>query len=199
MHGLVNRAIQCFVRDTYGAEAWEDLARRGDLPLAGFEAMFIYDDAVTDRMLEAAVAVLGRPRDTVLEDLGTYLVSHPNVEPLRRLLRFGGETFQEFVESLDDLPRRAALALPELELPALEVIPDGDGDTDMRVGCRWPRDGFGHVLVGMLRTLADDYGALVLLDHEGRQGDVEWIRITVMSGTFSKGRPFQLAGHWATP
>ncbi len=199
MHGLVNRAIQCFVRDTYGAATWEDLARQGDLPLAGFEAMFLYDDALTDRMLAAVVAVLGRPRDTVLEDLGTYLVSHPNVEPLRRLLRFGGETFQEFVESLDDLPRRAALALPELELPALEVVPDGDGDTDMRVCCRWGREGFGHVLVGMLRTLADDYGALVLLEHEGRSGDAEWIRITVTSGTFSKGRPFQLAGQWALP
>lgn len=197
MHGLVNRAIQCFVRDTYGAGAWEDLARRGDLPLAGFEAMFLYDDAVTDRMLDAVVTVLARPRETVLEDLGTYLVSHPNVEPLRRLLRFGGETFQEFVESLDDLPRRAALALPELELPALEVVPEDGSDTEMRVCCRWARDGFGHVLVGMLRTLADDYGALVLLDHEGRQGDAEWIRITVMSGTFSKGRPFCLAGHWA--
>ncbi|MGS4944212.1 heme NO-binding domain-containing protein [Meridianimarinicoccus sp. RP-17] len=199
MHGLVNRAIQCFVRDTYGAATWEALAREGDLPLAGFEAMFVYDDAVTDRMLDAAVSVLGRPRDTVLEDLGTYLVSHPNVETLRRLLRFGGETFEEFVESLDDLPRRAALALPELDLPALEVVPEDGRDTELRVACRWPRAGFGHVLVGMLRTLADDYGALVLLDHEGWDGDAEWIRITVMSGAFSTGRPFRLAGSWALP
>jgi hypothetical protein len=199
MHGLVNRAIQCFVRDTYGAETWEALARRGDLPLAGFEAMFIYDDAITDRMLDAAVAVLGRPLDTVLEDLGTYLVSHPNVDALRRLLRFGGETFDEFVESLDELPRRAALALPELELPVLEVVPDDAHGTTSRISCRWPRAGFGHVLVGMLRTLADDYGALVLLDHEGWDGDAEWIRITVMSGSFSTGRPFRLAGNWVTP
>lgn len=199
MHGLVNRAIQCFVRDTYGATTWETLAREGDLPLAGFEAMFVYDDAVTDRMLAAAVTVLGRPRDTVLEDIGTYLVSHPNVETLRRLLRFGGETFEEFVESLDELPRRAALALPELDLPALEVVPEDGRDMELCVACRWPRAGFGHVLVGMLRTLADDYGALVVLDHEGREGDVERIRITVMSGAFSTGRPFRLAGGWATP
>jgi len=143
--------------------------------------------------------VLGRPRETVLEDLGTYLVSHPNVEPLRRLLRFGGETFGEFVESLDDLPRRAALALPELDLPALEVVPEGGRDGEMRVCCRWTREGFSHVLVGMLRTMADDYGALVLLDHEGREGDAEWIRISVTSCAFSKGRPFRLAGHWAAP
>jgi len=199
MHGLVNRAIQCFVRDTYGAETWEALARRGDLPLAGFEAMFVYDDAVTERALAAAVDVLGRPRDGVLEDLGTYLVSHPNVEPLRRLLRFGGESFAEFVESLDELPRRAALALPELALPAMEVVPVDETGGEMRICCCGPRAGFGHVLVGMLRTLADDYGALVLLDHEGRDGDAEWIRVTIMSGSFSKGRPFRLAGRWAAP
>lgn len=199
MHGLVNRAIQCFVRDTYGADMWERLARAGDLPLAGFEAMFVYDDAVTERMLDAAVAVLDRPRDTVLEDIGTYLVSHPNVETLRRLLRFGGETFEEFVESLDELPRRAALALPELDLPALEVVPEDACDSALRVSCRWPHAGFGHVLVGMLRTLADDYGALVVLDHDGREDDVEWIRITVMSGAFSTGRPFRLAENRAEP
>jgi hypothetical protein len=199
MHGLVNRAIQCFVRDTYGAATWEALAREGDLPLAGFEAMFVYDDAVTERMLGATVTVLGRPRETVLEDLGTYLVSHSNVEPLRRLLRFGGETFEEFVESLDELPRRAALALPELDLPALEVVPVDGRDTELRVACRWTHAGFGHVLVGMLRTLADDYGALVVLDHAGRDDDAEWIKITVMSGAFSTGRPFRLAGAGLVP
>lgn len=26
MHGLINRSIQCFVQDTYGAELWADVA-----------------------------------------------------------------------------------------------------------------------------------------------------------------------------
>ncbi|PWR04142.1 heme NO-binding protein [Meridianimarinicoccus roseus] len=191
MHGLVNRAIQCFVRDTYGGTMWERLARQSDAPVAGFEAMFVYDDEVTERMLCAAEDLLGRDRAIVLEDLGTYLVSHPNVGSLRRLLRFGGDTFPEFLDSLDDLPSRAALAVPELELPRFDVM-QGEGGI-VRVLCRSPRAGFGHVLVGIMRTLADDYGALVLLEHEGREGENEWISVSVLSADFAQGRPFQLA------
>jgi hypothetical protein len=191
MHGLVNRAIQCFVRDTYGADMWEQLAERADAPIAGFEAMFVYDDAVTDRMIDAAEVLLDRSRETILEDLGTYLVSHENVESLRRLLRFGGDTFVEFLQSVDDLPRRAALAVPDLDLPYFDLLEGDDGVS--RILCRWDRPGFGHVLMGMMRTLADDYGALVLLEHEGREGDDEWITVRVLSTEFSTGRPFQLA------
>lgn len=191
MHGLVNRAIQCFVRDTYSPECWERLARLSELPASGFEAMFVYDDAVTTRMLATAEHILGKPRDTLLEDIGTYLVSHENVQALRRLLRFGGETFQEFLQSIDDVPRRAHLALPDLELPSIDVI--GIEEDTFHIGCSWKQSGFGHVLVGMLRTMADDYGALVLLDHQGEQDGIETISVQILHDDFSTGRPFQLA------
>lgn len=191
MHGLVNRAIQCFIRDTYGLPAWEEIARSAEAPQGGFEAMFVYDDAVTARMLASAETVLRRPRETVLEDLGTYLVSHPNVEALRRLLRFGGETFVEFLQSVEDLPRRATLAVPELVLPELTVSEGEDGR--VRIGCRSGNSGFGHVLVGILRTLADDYGALALLDHEGCCDGEEWIGVHILSTEHARGRPFQLS------
>ncbi|MCA8879220.1 MAG: heme NO-binding domain-containing protein [Rhodobacteraceae bacterium] len=191
MHGLVNRAIQCFIRDTYGTPIWEEIARASDAPVAGFEAMFVYEDAVTDRMLDAAETVLQRPRETVLEDLGTYLVSHPNVEALRRLLRFGGETFLDFLHTIDDLPRRAALAVPELVLPELSVV--DAGCNRVRIGCHGDRVGFGYVLVGILRTLADDYGALALLEYEGDGASEEWISVDILNAEHTRGRPFQLA------
>lgn len=191
MHGLINRAVQCFVRDTYGLETWKALAQSADVPLSGFEAMFVYEDAATDRMLEAATVLLNRPRETILEDIGTYIVSHPNVESLRRLLRFGGETFLEFLLSVDDLPRRARLAVPDLGLPVMEVheFPDGS----FQLLCRWDRPGFGYVMVGLLRTMADDYGALVFLEHEGRSGADETISVQILQNEFAEGRPFEFA------
>ncbi len=74
-----------------------------------FEAMLHYEDALTERLLDAVAAEIGVPREAVLEDIGTYLVSNPNVEALRRLLRFGGENFVEFLHSLDELPDRRGL------------------------------------------------------------------------------------------
>ncbi|WP_299349971.1 heme NO-binding domain-containing protein [uncultured Shimia sp.] len=86
MHGLINRAVQCFIRDSYGRERWIEIATLAELGFSDFEAMLHYDDALTWDVLDAAALSLGVPRETVLEDIGTYLVSHPNVEALRRLL-----------------------------------------------------------------------------------------------------------------
>ena len=134
MHGLTNRAIQCFVRDTYGAATWRDVAAEADLGPHGFEAMLRYDDEVTWRVLALVCERLAKPEDAVLEDLGTYLVSHPNVEALRRLLRFGGVDFVDFLHSLDDLSDRARLAVPDLALPPIEV--EADSDERFRLRCR---------------------------------------------------------------
>ena len=195
MHGLINRAIQLFVRDSFGATRWQGICRAAQLEDCEFESMLHYEDAVTERLLDAVAREIGVPRDAVLEDIGTYLVSHPNVEALRRLLRFGGENFVEFLHSLDELPDRARLAVDDLGLPALELRDVDEGR--YRLSCRFAKPGFGHVLIGVLRTLADDYGALVFLDYAGSRcmpsGDTEEIiNITVFETAFAAGRRFEL-------
>lgn len=153
--------------------------------------MFRYDDALTDSMLDAATVVLDKPRHVLLEDLGTYLVSHPNLESLRRLLRFGGETFVDFLHSLDELPDRARLAVPDLDLPELELL--HVEDDVFQLNCLGSKPGFGHVLVGLLRTLADDYGALAYLEHTGEADGKEEISVSLLDSGFSAGRRFDLA------
>ncbi len=190
MHGLVNRAIQSFVSNTYGPERWSRVAEAAGLGVTGFEAMLTYDDALTEAMLDALCADLGRGRGEVLEDLGTYLVSHPAVEALRRLLRFGGETYVDFLHSLDDLPDRARLAVADLHLPEMELREEGDGRYSLICGPQMP--GFGWVMMGILRAMADDYGALVMLDHAGGRDGSEVIAITLVESAFAEGRSFDL-------
>lgn len=192
MHGLMNRAIECFVRDTYGRRTWCGIARAAGLEEPSFEAMLTYDDAITEAVLAAAVDELDKPLEVFLEDLGTYLVSHPTTEALRRLLRFGGVSFYEFLNSLDELRGRARLAVSDLDLPELELHEEGDGT--FLLYCRYHRPGFGHVLTGILRAMADDYGALVLLDMVEQRDDVEILSLAVMEAAFAEGRRFHLAG-----
>ena len=191
MHGLVNRSIQCFVRDTYGAASWAAVARAARLGFDSFEPMLTYDPALTEAVVVAAAHHLQRPRETVLEDLGTYLVSHPNVEALRRLLRFGGVGFVDFLHSLEDLPDRARLAVPDLDLPSFEL--SEDGSDRFTLFCRSPLVGAGHVMMGLLRAMADDYGALVLFDHQGSGPKGEVITIQMLASRFAAGRRFDLA------
>ena len=190
MHGLINRAVQCFMRDSYGRDRWVEVTQLADLGFTDFEAMLYYDDALTWTVLDAAARSLAAPRETVLEDIGTYLVSHPNVEALRRLLRFGGVSFVEFLHSLDELPDRARLAVDDLELPRMELREFGHGAFSLT--CNSGREGFGYVMMGILRTLADDYGALVFLEHQGTNNGCEVIEITLIETAFAKGRSFEL-------
>lgn len=191
MHGLINRSIQCFLRDTYGPATWRQVAFTAGLGFDSFEPLLTYDAALTEAVLDAASRVLRRPRESVLEDLGTYLVSHPNLERLRRLLRFGGVTFLDFLHSLEDVPERSRLALPDLDLPELRLVDHGDGN--YRLHCSVMLPGVGHIVVGLLRAMADDYGALVLLDHAGCGDTGEVIAVQLLDHRHSAGRRFDLA------
>lgn len=195
MQGLINRAIERFVRDTYGRDTWGAVTRAAGLEFTRFEAMLDYDAAVTQRVLAALAAQLDRPLPDILEDLGTYLVSHPKLEPVRRLLRFGGQTFTEFLHSLDDLPARAALAVSDLELPELELREHAEGF--YAIDCHSGAPGFGHVIVGLLRALADDYGALAVAEHKGLQGGCEIIEVRLLSAEHATGRSFDLGARTA--
>lgn len=190
MHGLINRAIQSFVCNTYGDSRWRSVTDAAGLGFSDFEAMLTYEDDLTDNVLAALAVELCRDRSEVLEDLGTYLVSHPAVEALRRLLRFGGETYVDFLYSLDELPGRARLAVNDLILPAMELREIGQGQYSLTCGPGLP--GFGWVMMGILRAMADDYGSLVMLEHGGACGGAEVIAITLVESAFSEGRAFEL-------
>ncbi len=190
MHGLINRSIQCFLRETYGEEAWAAIAANAGFGADRFESLLNYDDDLTEDMLLAAAKQTGNPRDTVLEDLGTFLVTHPTTQGLRRLLRFGGDSFVEFLHSLEEMPDRARLAVNDLILPTLEIRDHSAVAFTLLVTHRFA--GFAHVLLGVLRAMADDYGALVLLEYQGRRDGVETLSIEVFEEEFSEGRDFDL-------
>ncbi len=188
MHGLINRSIQSFLRDTYGGALWDSVAADTGIGSQGFEALMSYDDALTDTLIDAAALRLCKPRDALLEDVGIYLVAR---EPLRRLLRFGGVDYADFLQSLDELPDRVRLAVPELEMPDLSLTAAGTGR--FRLTCRGGHPGFAAVFTGILRAMADDYGALVLIEAGGGDGDAETVGIELLEARFASGRQFDLA------
>lgn len=194
MHGMINRAVERFVRDTYGDGAWMNVVRALGLDFTEIEPMLIYGTELTDQLLAAIATHLNKEREDLLEDIGTFLVSHPNLEAIRRLLRFGGVDFPEFLHSLDDLPGRARLAVPDLHLPGLELREHRAGYFSLNVNSEGLAiGGFGYVVLGLLRAMADDYGALVVLEHKGCNGQIEILEIRLLDAAFARGREFDLS------
>lgn len=190
MHGLVNCSLQKFLTDTYGRPCWEEITRAGETGITDFESMLQYDNGLTDRIIRGAEIVLRKPRAILLEDLGTYLVSHPNVENLRRLLRFGGSDFLEFLYSLEDLPGRARLALPDLHLPQMAVEDISANAFLLHVDEGLA--GFAQVIAGMLRAIADDYGALVVLEPSVQTQRRDSLKVLLIESEYAQGRRFEL-------
>jgi hypothetical protein len=188
MHGLINRSIERFLKDTYGAQVWQTVATAAQVPACGFEAMLRYDDALTLAMLDQAAKRLAKPRAVLLDDLGAFLVT---LEPLRRLLRFGGVDYPDFLLSLEELPARARMALPELELPQLLLSSVDQGRHALLVRGAVP--GWGAVVTGLLRAMADDYGALALIELQPAEGGLDLVCVDLLEARFASGRRFDLA------
>lgn len=194
MHGLILRAIQCFLRDIWGAGFWQAVARDLRLPAAGFEAMLIYDPALGAALVDAAAVRLNRSRDSLLDDLGNYLVSHPRREGVRRLMRFGGADFPDFLHSLDHLPGRVRLAVPDLCLPPLHVDELAPDRYRLTVGPDPLAGPMATVLSGLVRAMADDYGALVLIEPGADRPDgARDLMIDLLDGRHAAARDFRLA------
>lgn len=192
MHGLINKALQAFFTDSYGRHFWEDLTRTTDLGVVEFESLLEYPDRLTTLMLDYAETALERPRGEILEDLGTYLVAHGKMSGIRRLLRFCGATYHEFLHSLEELPGRAKLAIFDLELPEITVRERSVGK--FTLSCHGGVPGLGHVLAGILRSLADDYGALVMvtIKNETKTGSC-LLEIDLIDISFTDGNSFEFA------
>ena len=188
MHSMINRAIQGFLCRYHGETIWSEIARQAGVSSEGFEPMLRYDLGVSESLIRAACSVLGCDRFNLLEDLGAYLVS---LERVRRLLRFGGADYVEFLFSLDEIRERGLMTLPNVELPQMTFTQRGALDFVVELGgdcADWVA-----VTAGMLRAMADDYGTLAVIEPvpagPGRAGHV---RVQVLETDFSDGRSFAL-------
>lgn len=195
MHGLFLRALQNYVGVTFGAEPLARALAAAGAPAEGFEPLLRHERAMVRRFLGHAAAELGRPVEAVLEDVGTFIIMGDGYAPARRLLRFGGASFGDFLLSIEDLPDRARLALPDDAFPPLDLADQGGGQFRLTAATDcWE---IGHVMVGILRAMADDYGALVMIEAEAPGPSTTSVAIRLLDARFAAGRLFDLAGQVA--
>ena len=191
MHALMLRSLQGYVRDTFGAAAWAAVVREAALKCETFEPMLRYDPRLADEVAAGVARVLDRPVEAVWEDTGTYLITNPAHQGVRRLLRFGGVGFADFLHSLEEMPGRARLAWPGLTMPELslrELGPDR-----FQLACHYPVRGAARVFVGILTAMADEYGALCVIEAEEGGETGHLISIQVLDSADSQAQSFDLA------
>lgn len=187
MDALLLRSLQNYVLDTFGTARWQEICHKAGQPSLKFEPMLRYDQGLADQVGAVAALVLGRPVEAVWEDVGIHLVANPDRDGLRRLLRFGGLHFIDFLHSLEELPGRARLALPDKDLPELTLQQVGPDRFELR--CRTDQKAPHRVLAGLVSAMADDYGALCLIEV----AEDGCTTIKVLDSKHGQARAFDLA------
>jgi hypothetical protein len=82
------------------------------------------------------------------------------------------------------------LAVPDLQFPQLELMQEQAGQFTLYL--RHAHSDFAYVFVGVLRALADDYGALVLLEPVEAVDGSCVLDIRLADVRFSEGNAFSL-------
>jgi hypothetical protein len=195
MHGMICKGLEAFLVTTHGEATWDAVRQDAGLPHITFEALLMYRDADFTALQRRAAARLDIPVATLMEDLGTWICTHPPLTPVRRLFRFAGPTFRALMASLDEVDARARMALPDLTLPALRV--HAEGPDHYWVDTFWNIPGAAGVLMGVLRVMADEYGTLAVIDP-GEASAVpggwrEVVRVHVADTGFAAPSSFALA------
>ena len=187
MDALLLRSLQSYVIDTFGPARWQTACRRAELAVDTFEPMLHYAPGTADHIAGIVAEVLGRPVEAIWEDVGIHLVTHPDREGVRRLLRFGGVSYADFLHSLEELPGRARLASPDIEVPDIVLRDIGEGRFELY--CQSHLRAVQRVLVGLLTAMADDYGVLCVIEP----GSDDRTAIFVADSGHAKARQFDLA------
>ncbi|MDO5656882.1 MAG: heme NO-binding domain-containing protein [Paracoccus sp. (in: a-proteobacteria)] len=182
MHGLILYCIEMFIRDRRGDSAWADVAQSGGFERHGFDAFRHYPPDTLARLIGAGSARLGLEPSEFLDDLGQWLTM---IEQVRRILRFSGSCYADFILALEYLHLRGEMTLPGLDLPQIRAARRGAGGFRLEIGDGPPE--WAAVICGITRAMADDFGALACVSAEGRL-----IEIEISDDAFSPGRDFSL-------
>lgn len=187
MHGLIHRSIEAFLRDSHGDSFWHRICQAAGHDTAGVMPTYLYPDELTHGLISCAAAELGITNVELVEDIGAWLALF---EPVRRLLRFGGAGFADFLLSLEEMPDRVEMVAPGIGVPHLSVVARSVGLFEIRAKSTTPL--WLAMLSGLLRAMADDYGALVLIEVEQGVHHMPVLKVNLLAAEFARAREFSL-------
>lgn len=182
MNGLINRSFELFIRDSHGERIWDRLARQARVDPRGFFLLQRSADDITQALVTEASKILGKPADELAEDLGGWLTRR---EPIRRLLRFSGRDYPEFIEAVSEFPGRALMVIDSLQVPDIHVTAHSAAGYEVRIDS--DSAFLTMMLAGVLRGMADDYGALAVIQINGPV-----LRVDIALSEYCVTRPFAL-------
>jgi len=189
MYGLVNQALEDYVRRSVGQAAWNRIRAAAGVDLDMFVSMDSYPDDITFRLVQAAAQELGQSVPQVLESFGEHWVLYTAREGYGEMLAMFGSNLRQFLLNLDNLHSHVGLTFPQLRPPAFEVE-DIEGTDSMLLHYRSERTGLAPMVVGLLKGLGKRFSQDVRVHPMERRltDDHDVFRIDILRSAPSRPR-----------
>ena len=168
MYGLVNQALEDYIRRGYGKGCWKRIASRAGIDLDMFVSMDNYSDEITYRLVNSASEVLGLQAQQILEAFGEHWVLYTAQEGYGEMLSMFGADLRQFLGNLDNLHSHVGMAFPDLRPPSFQVEPI-EGRDAVLLHYRSERQGRAPMVVGLLRGLGKRFSQAIVVRHVERR------------------------------
>jgi hypothetical protein len=172
MYGLVNQALEDYVRRGFGESAWTRVRDGAGIDLEMFVAMDSYPDDLTYRLVHSATEALGIDAARVLEEFGEHWVLYTVQEGYGELLSMFGSDLRTFLPHLDNLHSHVGLTFPQLRPPSFAVQSVGDGGGDsLLLHYRSQRAGLAPMVIGLIKGLGKRFSQDIRVHQLDRRSD----------------------------
>lgn len=184
MYGLVNQALEDYVRRGFGQGAWDEI-RDGAGVAEMFVSMDSYPDDVTYRLVEAATQVLGLSAPQILEAFGEHWVLYTAQEGYGEMLSMFGANLRQFLLNLDNLHNHVAMSFPQLRPPSFDVESVAGDENALLLHYRSERVGLTPMVIGLLKGLGKRFSQDIRVSQMTRRAsdDHDVFRIDILGAT----------------
>ena len=168
MYGMVNRAIEQFIKEKHGMDTWERVASKADVQ-EEFLSMEQYPDSASVNLVVGLSEVTAETPSQILADIGEYWVMFAHNSEYGDLLDMAGDTLPEVLANLDEMHMRVGQSFDELKPPSFWVSDLTEDSLILHYASE--RDGLAPMVVGLVRGLGQllDTGCSVI--QVGFKGD----------------------------
>ena len=122
MYGIINKALEELVTETFGEKVWENIKIKSNIDIDYFISNQSYNDQIT---YDIAIAISNETKTPLNETLtlfGEWWILKTAKEKYCSLLSFGGKDIKEFLEHLPDFHTIVMLLYPNLTPPEFKII-----------------------------------------------------------------------------
>jgi hypothetical protein len=161
MYGIVNLALEDFLRARFGEAAWRDIRRTAGAP-AEFVRMKPYPDSITYAVVSATVERSGEPVEPLLREFGRHWIGFARRSGHGEFLQLVGRDLPSFLENLDAMHARLGLTFPQMDAPSFRVKRVGPGEVE--VGYTSSRPGLVPFVEGLLSGLTELFATDIAVD-----------------------------------